>query len=65
MKNNKESRGLIFLGILILIVVFVIGVIGKLLTFIAVVIGLYFIIKGIIKMDKSAKINKSNKKKRR
>lgn len=59
MKNNKESRGLIFLGILILIVVFVIGVIGKLLTFIAVVIGLYFIIKGIIKMDKS------NKKKKR
>ena len=51
----KKQEKIIFLGMLIIIIGLVIGVIGKLLTFIAVVIGGYFVIKGIIDINKTKK----------
>ncbi len=53
----KKQDKLIFLGILIILAGLVINAVGKLLTFIAVIIGGYFVIKGLID------INKPNKKK--
>lgn len=55
----KKQEKLIFLGILIIVAGLVINAVGKLLTFIAVIIGGYFVINGIIQLKKK----EANKKK--
>ena len=48
----KKQNKLIFLGMLIILAGLAIREIGNLLTFIAVIIGGYFAIKGIIQLKK-------------
>lgn len=59
MKKQEEK---IFFGMLIILVGFVIMIVAKLLTFIFVVIGAYFVIKGLIELDKIKKKNLKKKK---
>lgn len=51
---NKQEK-VIWLGVLIILGGLIISAVGKFLTFIAVVIGGYFVIKGLIEMNKKKK----------
>ena len=54
----KKQQELIFLGIIIIIVGVLLKILSGLLTFIIIIVGAYFVIKGIIKLDKSKKKKK-------
>ena len=58
---NKQEK-LIFLGIIIISAGILLKILSGLLTFIIIVIGIYFVVKGIIKLDKSKRSNKKKKK---
>ncbi len=51
----KKQEKIIFLGMLIILAGLVISAAGKLLTFIAVIIGGYFIVKGLLQLNKKKK----------
>ncbi len=51
----KKQEKIIFLGILIILAGLVINAVGNLLTFIAIVVGGYFVIKGVIDINKTKK----------
>jgi len=51
----KKQEKIIFLGMLIILIGIVIKIISNLLTTIIVIIGAYFVIKGVINIDKLRK----------
>lgn len=53
--NMKKQEKIIFLGMLIILLGLIINAVGNILTFIAVIIGGYFVIKGIIDINKRKK----------
>ena len=63
MKPKQQDKENIFWGTILIVVAIVIGLFSDFLTFIVLLIGCYFVIKGLIGIEKSKK--KSKKKKRR